>query len=820
LGTAITGAAGDSTGETITLTLDFDGAVSGLSSGTNSAIFTVGGSGVSATWSGTGSTRTLTYTIAAGQSGQAAIDEAALKTALIAGITDAAGNAFAYSGSIPTIDVSPLPVVDTTGPTLTNPVLARYIRIYHNASAAREDILSLTGLRAMVGEVDVAANLLATASTNITAGTDSGTLNTVAFAPAALVDSTVGNAFTGQSGTASGLAYVTTTQSATAVTSNKVFIDVDLGAVYKIDNLLLWGRNNPDTAGQSDNLRVFMGTTAPGSQTYTQLSASTAFVDVGTVAATPAGAGTTVATSTLAGSVTTSTLAGSAGNSAGETIALTLTFDGTVNGLSSGTNSTIFTVGGSGVSATWSGTGNTRTLTYTIAAGQNGQAAIDEAALKTALIAGISDAAGNAFAYSGNIPNIDASALPVVDTRFDAAKDFIAGPTAQSTNNIWQYFSANYSGSNISDLQLLSDWDLNGNGLIALNQWDGNWTDANYPFVQKQTNGTLIIHPDRADAGGSGRAVVVAWKNTTASNVTVDLTGSLSLVGDTLMSFGASSQTASDDGITYLVTTSASVSSTPSVLLQGSLDENTGTATPSSTALALGGQILAPGAMISVAVHRGNTYFWDHTQLDLQITPRPATIDLGSHGQLIAPVQVEGKWYYYWDRSGDGTASGTDYTSHDVLDGLFNQDIAGVTNTTVANADGQYGTTDTYRYGTLNGVRVALPTLNGEGGVSAEIAAGQGYRADVWSGTAYTDAGATSNGTTGPYGDFIAIWDAYNGTGTESGSRGLPPQWQGDGPWTATPGGRGHLVGALHSGGVWGGSVDSEPIFYVALQVL
>jgi hypothetical protein len=292
------------------------------------------------------------------------------------------------------------------------------------------------------------------------------------------------------------------------------------------------------------------------------------------------------------------------------------------------------------------------------------------------------------------------------------------------------------------------------------------------------------------------------------------------LVGDTLMSFGASSQTASDDGITYLVTTSASVSSTPSVLLQGSLDENTGTATPSSTALALGGQILAPGAMISVAVHRGNTYFWDHTQLDLQITPRPATIDLGSHGQLIAPVQVEGKWYYYWDRSGDGTASGTDYTSHDVLDGLFNQDIAGVTNTTVANADGQYGTTDTYRYGTLNGVRVALPTLNGEGGVSAEIAAGQGYRADVWSGTAYTDAGATSNGTTGPYGDFIAIWDAYNGTDTESGSRGLPPQWQGDGPWTATPGGRGHLVGALHSGGVWGGSVDSEPIFYVALQVL
>jgi hypothetical protein len=301
----------------------------------------------------------------------------------------------------------------------------------------------------------------------------------------------------------------------------------------------------------------------------------------------------------------------------------------------------------------------------------------------------------------------------------------------------------------------------------------------------------------------------------------------LSLVGDTLMSFGASSQTASDDGITYLVTTSDSVSSTPNVLLQGSLDESPGTtATPSSTTLFLGGQILAPGAMISVAVHRGGTYYWDHTQLDLQITPRPAAIDLGSYGQLIAPVQVEGKWFYYWDRDKDGsaldgsTSDPGDWTSHDVLDGLFNQDINGVSNTTVANADGRFGTTDTYRYGTINGVRVALPTLNGEGGVSSEIAAGTAYQTP-WPGTTYTDAGTTSNGTTGPYNDLTAIWDAYNGTGTSTGVAGIPQGWpSSDGPWTATPGGLGHLVGALHSGGVWGGAADTFGNYYVALQVL
>jgi hypothetical protein len=112
---------------------------------------------------------------------------------------------------------------------------------------------------------------------------------------------------------------------------------------------------------------------------------------------------------------------GTPGNSAGETITLSLNFDGPVSGLTSGTNNTVFTVGIAVVNATWGGVegSTTRTLTYTIAAGQNGQATISEAALKTALEAGIKDAAGNAFTYTangGNIANIDSTALPVIDT--------------------------------------------------------------------------------------------------------------------------------------------------------------------------------------------------------------------------------------------------------------------------------------------------------------------------------------------------------------------------------------------------------------------
>lgn len=246
--TTVAGTAGDSAGEAVMLTLNFDSNVRGLTSGSNSTVFTLGGTGVSAVWAGTegSNTRTLTYTVVAGQNGQPAIDEAALKAALVAGISNADGLAFVQSangGNIANIDATPLPVFDTTVATL--------------------------------------------------------------------------------------------------------------------------------------------GSTAPG--------------------------------------VSTTTVAGTAGNSVGEAIVLTVNFDGNVSGLSSGTNTTVFTLGGTGVNAVWGGVAgsSSRTLTYTVATGQNGQAAIDEAALKAALTAGITDLAGNAFSYtanSGAIANIDATPLPVIDT--------------------------------------------------------------------------------------------------------------------------------------------------------------------------------------------------------------------------------------------------------------------------------------------------------------------------------------------------------------------------------------------------------------------
>lgn len=137
-------------------------------------------------------------------------------------------------------------------------------------------------------------------------------------------------------------------------------------------------------------------------------------------------------------------------------------------------------------------------------------------------------------------------------------------------------------------------------------------------------------------------------------------------------------------------------------------------------------------------------------------------IDLGAYGKLILPVQVEGKWYYHWDRSGDGTSDdtgslngGKDYITHSELNAVFVQDISGVS--------GGSGSTDkTYRYATLNGVQLALPPLGSNGGIS------------VLTGTAVNN-GSQTNTT---YDDLMAIWDAYNGSSAASNLSGIPTGWK------------------------------------------
>jgi len=224
----------------------------------------------------------------------------------------------------------------------------------------------------------------------------------------------------------------------------------------------------------------------------------------------------------------------------------------------------------------------------------------------------------------------------------------------------------------------------------------------------------------------------------------------------------------------------------------------------------------------------GNPNTDDNAAVSLNYEP-PAgkdQINLGVYGKLIAPVQVEGKWYYHWDRSGDGTSGdltssgqaqingGVDWVTHDTLDSLFNKDINGNINT-VTNADGLIGTNDTFRYHTFaNGVKVALPTYGGP-------VDGSGYAVPTRGLNKAQDGTAVSNNTTTDnptYNDLLAIWDSQNGTGTSTNVSGKPPGWQGLTYWSATPSASGHAGVYLD----YGVAVDYYKHFgaYVALQVL
>ena len=125
-----------------------------------------------------------------------------------------------------------------------------------------------------------------------------------------------------------------------------------------------------------------------------------------------------------------------------------------------------------------------------------------------------------------------------------------------------------------------------------------------------------------------------------------------------------------------------------------------------------------------------------------------AVIDLGNFGKLILPVEVDGgHWFYYWDRSGDGSAAdtgslngGVDFLTRSDLIALFKQDINNSTNASGA-------TDNTYRYGWLNDVHLAY-TCNANG---ATIGTGSTYTLTqsevgktITATASYTDLGGTA----------------------------------------------------------------------------
>ncbi|MDD5406250.1 MAG: Ig-like domain-containing protein [Sulfurovaceae bacterium] len=196
----------------------------------------------------------------------------------------------------------------------------------------------------------------------------------------------------------------------------------------------------------------------------------------------------------------------------------------------------------------------------------------------------------------------------------------------------------------------------------------------------------------------------------------------------------------------------------------------------------------------------------------LTIAP-PSVIDLGpGNGQLIDPVYVDGNYYYYWDKNenGLGMVNGNpdagDQFTHNELDAMFKYDVNG--NLRPSNLS---DTNDTYRYDTINGYHLALPT-DGIGAGNIE---------GPHNGTAIDNVPAGEINPT--YDDLLAIWDAYNGSGTEQLTSGVPTtawgEWAEGIYWSATAyGTNGHsAVDLLTGSGVPNAETNNS---WVAVQVI
>ncbi|WP_428566577.1 hypothetical protein [Ramlibacter sp.] len=137
----------------------------------------------------------------------------------------------------------------------TTALKGRYVRIYHNDQQAQEgytSVISLTELEVWAGGVNIASGRPAVA------GADTGSVNATYHAPGALTDgANKGGAWTGQAGSASGMAWVDGNTTG--------YIELDLGAVRSIDTIHLYGRTL--TAADSRNLRIYVFDTLPSAAT-------------------------------------------------------------------------------------------------------------------------------------------------------------------------------------------------------------------------------------------------------------------------------------------------------------------------------------------------------------------------------------------------------------------------------------------------------------------------------------------------------------------------------------------------------------------------
>jgi hypothetical protein len=194
-----------------------------------------------------------------------------------------------------------------------------------------------------------------------------------------------------------------------------------------------------------------------------------------------------------------------------------------------------------------------------------------------------------------------------------AYDDFIAGPTAQSSGNVWQYLQ-NANGDNNSGYTLFDKWAPTGAGMDG---WTSTSPDDGWFFVAKDTaNGEMRVSP-WGTASQSKLATTIAWKSPIAGLVEASFS-----VTDRDATYAA-------DGVQYWLYKSGAGNS--EYLETGIVGKG-----GASGVITHGSIPVAVGDMLYLRVGPNVTYYNDLTGVTFNVNsiPEPSTIILLGMGLL------------------------------------------------------------------------------------------------------------------------------------------------------------------------------------------
>lgn len=103
---------------------------------------------------------------------------------------------------------------------------------------------------------------------------------------------------------------------------------------------------------------------------------------------------------------------------------------------------------------------------------------------------------------------------------WNAYDDFISGPTAQSSSNVWQYLQ-NADGDNNSGYIFLNKWAYTGAGVAG---WRSTSPDDVWFFVAKNTANSEVRVSPWGTASQAKLASTIAWKSPVAGTVNASFT--------------------------------------------------------------------------------------------------------------------------------------------------------------------------------------------------------------------------------------------------------------------------------------------------------